>query len=96
VDGDANVYVKGNSTEKVDGNANITVGGNVTETVKGDMTLNITGAFTGTANTWAFTGNITETGSITATGDVIGQGTSLHNHVHTKVKSGIEDSGSPK
>ena len=102
VDGDANVYVKGDSTEKVDGNANITVGGNVTETVKGDMTLNITGAFTGTAASWAFTGNITENGSIqvnggvTATGDVIGQGTSLHTHKHSAVKAGPDTSGPPQ
>lgn len=40
-------------------------------------------------------GNLTVDGSIVATGNVTGQGTSLHTHVHTGVRSGSDNSGGP-
>lgn len=40
-------------------------------------------------------GDITATGSITAEGDVVGEGVSLHDHVHSGVTSGGGTSGPP-
>lgn len=42
-----------------------------------------------------FTGNVTVAGSVVATGDVIGQGTSLHTHVHGGVTPGAGNTGAP-
>ncbi len=39
--------------------------------------------------------DITVNGSITATGDVVGEGTSLHTHVHGGVVTGVADTGPP-
>jgi phage baseplate assembly protein gpV len=51
-----------------------------------------------TANGGAITmngGDFNTSGSITATGDVIGQGTSLHTHVHGGVTTGGSNTGAP-
>lgn len=48
-----------------------------------------------TAPTVAIHGNLTVSGTVVATGDVTGQGTSLHNHVHSGVQSGSSNTGAP-
>jgi len=48
-----------------------------------------------TASAVTINANVLVNGSITATGDVIGQGTSLHTHVHGAVQSGSDHSGVP-
>lgn len=40
-------------------------------------------------------GDLTVSGEVTAVGDVTGQGTSLHTHVHSAVKTGPDVSGPP-
>jgi len=40
-------------------------------------------------------GSVTVGGSVTATGDVIGQGTSLHTHVHGGVSTGLSNTEVP-
>lgn len=40
-------------------------------------------------------GDVTATGSITAQGDVVGEGISLHDHVHGGVTSGGDETGPP-
>lgn len=40
-------------------------------------------------------GSVTVDESVTATGDVIGQGTSLHTHVHSGVQFGTSNTGAP-
>jgi phage baseplate assembly protein gpV len=43
----------------------------------------------------AITGNVTVTGKSTAQGDVIGNGTSLHTHIHSGVTAGGGNTGAP-
>lgn len=40
-------------------------------------------------------GDLSIDGAASATGDVTGQGTSLHGHIHSKVKAGTDNSGAP-
>ena len=72
---------------QIDGGTSVTVN-TPTFTVNGLTVLN--GGMQQTGG-----GAATFSGSITATGDVIGQGTSLHTHVHGGVVAGGSNTGSP-
>jgi phage gp45-like len=85
----------------------IIVGGTYSLTASDDATFeapnfhfkgNIICDGTFSANSGAITmtgGNFNTSGDITATGDIIGQGTSLHTHVHGGVTIGASNTGAP-
>jgi len=106
-DGNVIITVKNNLEIVVDADNNITIQGAYNLTSVGNAnieapTINLTGnvviSGTLTANNGAITmnaGNFNTTGTITATVDVVGNGTSLHTHVHSGVTPGGSNTGGP-
>jgi len=64
-------------------------------TTGGKINLVATGKVTISGSEIDLNGPVVASSSITASGDVIGQGTSLHNHVNTGVTAGGSNSGPP-
>lgn len=94
-DGDSLTKVNGTMSAKVDGNINITSGGDVEIDVSGDASIVSDGEVTVDASKVSISCDVDIDGKLTVSGDVIGNGTSLHSHVHKLVKAGTDQSGPP-
>jgi phage baseplate assembly protein V len=91
--GDVDVTVGGNLTANVAGTTEIESTGNAT--IKAPI-IDLDGNVVISGNLTANNGSISMTdGNFTTSADVVADGVSLHNHVHSEVTTGDDDTGAP-